>query len=173
MGRGSERHTARLATVSFVTHEGRVLLLRHPEDGDRFRGRWNGIGGHVEAGEDVCAAARRELREEAGLDVPDLVLRGVVHEAGLLGHAYVLFVFAGSVRDADVHAAEGHELRWQPLAELGALPLVHDVAVLLPRALAAGAPFTATERYDGGDRRTHLAFDARPDPPEAEAARVG
>lgn len=163
-----ERHSARLATLSFVTHGGDVLLLRHSEHGDRFRGRWNGIGGHVEAGEDVRAAARRELREEAGIDVPDLALRGVVHESGLLGHAYVLFVFVGTAPTRAVSAVEGHALCWHPLEGIEQLPLVHDVARLLPRALAAREPFTATQVYDGGDRRLDLAFDEPPG-----AARVG
>ena len=62
-----ERHTARLVTVSFVVHGGDVLLLRHPPGNDRFPGQWNGIGGHVEAGEDIRGAALRELREALGI----------------------------------------------------------------------------------------------------------
>lgn len=140
-------------------HDSSVLLVQHPEEGDRFRGQWNGIGGHVEAGEDIRAAARRELREEAGLDVDALSLRGVVHETGMVGHAHVLFVFVGSAVDARVHSPEGRALRWQPLERLAELPLVHDVSVLLPRALDAEEPFFATERYDGGDRHTEFLID--------------
>lgn len=167
MGQDLERHRARLVTLSFVLNGGDVLLLRHPDDGDRFRGRWNGIGGHIEPGEDVRAAARRELREEAGLEIGPLALRGVVHESGLLGHAHVLFVFVGTAQSRQVHAKEGHALRWQPLDAIGELPLVPDVEPLLHRALAAREPFTATETFDGGDRRTALAFDT------PGAARVG
>jgi len=94
---GATRHSARLATVALVRSGSRVLLLRHPPGSDRFAGRWNGIGGHVEAGEGVRAAARRELREEAGLEVGALRLRGVVHETGLHGHAYVVFFFVADV----------------------------------------------------------------------------
>jgi 8-oxo-dGTP diphosphatase len=148
----TERSAARLVTLSFLCSGGAVLLLRHPEDSDRFPGRWNGIGGHVEPGECIHAAARRELREEAGLDVPELELRGVVHETGLLGHAHVVFVFVGEVRECSVRSPEGLELAWHPIRELASLPLVHDVAALLPRALAAERPFFAVERYDGADR---------------------
>ena len=153
------RVDARLVAVSFVTCGEDVLLLRHPPDNDRFAGRWNGIGGHVEPGEGIRDAAIRELREETGLDVPGLVLRGVVHATGLLGRDHVVFVFRGCTEKRDVPSPEGFELRWQPIAELSSLPLVHDVAVLLPRALGAGDPFFVTEHYDGGDRRTSLRFD--------------
>lgn len=160
----AERPKARLVTLAFVTRGERVLLLRHPEGNDRFAGQWNGIGGHVERGEDIREAAQRELREETGLDVPGLALRAVIHETGLLGHDHVVFVFAAEVREAALRSPEGLELAWQPLADLDALPLVHDVAELLPRVLAAREPFFVTESYDGTDRRTSLRIgggDAR------------
>ncbi len=153
------RHSARPVTVAFVLRGDRVLLMRHPEAGDRFRGLWNGVGGHVEPGEDIRAAARRELREETGLDVPDLRLRGVVHETGLLGHAHLLFLFVGESPEGPVRPLSGVELTWQPVADLEGLPLVHDLSVLLPHALSAAEPFFATERYDGSDRNTSICID--------------
>lgn len=51
-----------------------VLVQRGKQPG---HGRWAPIGGHVEAGESDVDAARRETREETGLEV-DLV--GVVGE---------------------------------------------------------------------------------------------
>lgn len=147
---------ARLVTVSFVLHGSDVLLLRHRETSDRFAGLWNGVGGHVAAGESIGDAARRELREETGLEVRDLRLRGVVHESGLLGHAHVLFVFTARAQDRALRSPEGLQLRWQPLARVRELPLVGDVAQLLEHALAAGDPFFAVEHFDGGDRATRL-----------------
>lgn len=154
-----ERHTARLVTVSFVLHDDAVLLLQHPADGDRFRGQWNGIGGHVEPGESVLAAARRELREETGVEEPELALRGVVHESGLVGHAHVLFVFLGRARSRALRSPEGLALRWQPLDRLDELPLVHDAGELIARARTSDEVFFATGRYDGGDRPTAVHYE--------------
>jgi 8-oxo-dGTP diphosphatase len=156
----ARRHTARLATVAFLRFGEEVLLLRHGPGSDRFAGRWNGIGGHVEPGEGIRAAARRELREEAGIDVPDLRLRGVIHETGLLGHAYVVFLFVGRVAERRFAAAPGVELAWHPLAGVGTLSLVEDVAELLPALFATREPFFVTERFDGGDARVAMSIDA-------------
>jgi 8-oxo-dGTP pyrophosphatase MutT (NUDIX family) len=54
-----------------------VIAVRHPTDSDLFlhglrkdTGQWNLIGGHFKAGEAPDEAARREMKEEAGLDLP-------------------------------------------------------------------------------------------------------
>ena len=51
------------ATV-YIFHEERVLLHRH----EKF-GKWLPPGGHMEANETPPEAARREVREETGLEI--------------------------------------------------------------------------------------------------------
>jgi len=60
----------------FLRHEGAVLLLRRSEDVGSYAGRWGAVAGHAEG--DPDAAARAEIREEAGLDpgAVTLVRRG-------------------------------------------------------------------------------------------------
>lgn len=164
----ADPHRVRLVTLAFVRHDDALLLIRHPEPGARFAGQWNGIGGHVEAGEGVRAAARRELREEAGVDVPELRLRVVIHESGLLGEAWLVFVFTGEAATRTLHPAPGHEVAWHPLGALPR-PLVHDVEVLLPHVFREGDPVFLTESYDGGDVRLTLELDAPGEGASAEA----
>lgn len=42
-------------------------------------GHWNGFGGKVEPGEDITAAAEREVLEEAGITVNNLEQRGILN----------------------------------------------------------------------------------------------
>ena len=42
-------------------------------------GKWNGFGGHVEKGEEIPAAAKRELFEEAGVEVENFEKAGVLN----------------------------------------------------------------------------------------------
>ena len=59
-----------LTTLGFVMHPDaeRVLMVhRIARPGDEQLGKYNGLGGKVEPGEDVVAGMRRELREEAEL----------------------------------------------------------------------------------------------------------
>ena len=61
-------------TLCFITYGDEVLLLRGGPHKRLWAGRYNGVGGHIEAGEDVHAATLREIDEETGLTVHDLRL---------------------------------------------------------------------------------------------------
>ena len=74
-----------LATLGYVLSPdgGRVLLVhRNRRAGDLHFGKCNGLGGKLEPGEDVVAGMRREIREEAGLECDELLLRGTISWPG-------------------------------------------------------------------------------------------
>ena len=52
---------------------GRLLLQKRSTRKDTQPGKWDtSVGGHLHPGEDPLAAARREMREELGIEVQDL-----------------------------------------------------------------------------------------------------
>jgi 8-oxo-dGTP diphosphatase len=74
-----------LATLGYVMSPAgtEVLLIhRNRRAGDLHLGKYNGLGGKIEAGEDVVAGMRREIREEAGLECDELALRGTISWPG-------------------------------------------------------------------------------------------
>jgi len=152
----SGRHQACLATLAFVTHGEDVLLLRRPA-GKRFAGLWNGLGGHVEPGEDVARAAQRELWEESGLDVPSLRLAGVSHESDG-DQATLVFIFVGRSEKRTLQPPRGLELAWHPVGDLAALDLVPDLAALLPRVLSANQTLFSTVQWTGDGELVSVRF---------------
>lgn len=61
----------RAVHVVVVNARGEVLLQKRSERKDTFGGWWDiSVGGHVDVGEDYEATARRELREEMGIEAP-------------------------------------------------------------------------------------------------------
>lgn len=85
-----------LTTLAYVTtpDRARVLLChRVARSHDEQLGKYNGLGGKVERGEDVAASVRRELREEANIEATRMELRGTVAWPGFNGRDVFGFVF--------------------------------------------------------------------------------
>jgi ADP-ribose pyrophosphatase YjhB (NUDIX family) len=87
---------------------GRIVLVKRAiEPG---YGKWVFPGGYVDRGEEVTMAARREAREEAGLDVRIDRLIGIYSYAG---RTPIIIVYAASVIGGDLAVDdEGLEARW-------------------------------------------------------------
>ena len=52
-------------TVIFICKGDEYLLIKGADTKKLWAGKYNGLGGHVEKGEDVISSAKRELFEEA------------------------------------------------------------------------------------------------------------
>jgi len=155
------RYTIVPRTLTFILRGDEVLLLRLGPDRGEWAGKLNGLGGHVEAGEDIFHSARREIREEAGLSPGTLRLCGVV----LIDTGQVpgigLYVCVGEAGDdASPRASAEGDLTWVHIGDLARHPLVEDLPVLLPRALNCyrrSTTFSALSRFDP-DGTLHIDF---------------
>ena len=154
------RHVVVPRTLCFVLYNGDVLVIKRSLHKRIFPGKINGVGGHVEEGEDVAASAAREILEETGLAVTNLWLAGVVHVDGGLGQAeplpdgrmpgVMLFVCTADAPSRIVKASGEGELIWVPLADADGLDWVDGDPGLLRRALEARAtnrPFSLVKAF--------------------------
>jgi 8-oxo-dGTP diphosphatase len=138
-----------------------VLLLKGAPSKRLWANRYNGVGGHVEASEDVYAAAQRETLEETGLVVRDLRLRGVINvDAGppAADESYtgiLIFCFSARSDQRLTHPSYEGTLEWVSPERLGGLELVEDLPILLQRIAVTpedDRPFFARYAYDENDR---------------------
>jgi 8-oxo-dGTP diphosphatase len=122
-------YTPVLATLGYVlSPDGkRVLLIhRNARDDDHHLGKYNGLGGKMDRGEDVLTCMRREIREEAGIECVEMQLRGTIswpgfgrHGEDWLGFVFLITRFAGEPFRANPEGA----LEWVPVASMLDLPL--------------------------------------------------
>ena len=155
VAQSGDRYALIPRVLCFITHEDEVLLLKGAPTKRVWPGKYNGIGGHVERGEDVRAAMLREIHEEAGLAVNDLRLRGVVNINTGEPAGIAMFVFSARSSGRQVTASPEGALEWVPFDRATELDLVEDLPVLLPRVLGMRddeEPFWAYYRYDAADQ---------------------
>ena len=104
-------------------------------------GRVNALGGRLLQGEDAAAAARREVREECGVDVPEWREVLVWEDA-----EYVMHVMRGASEQArEARTLEDQEVF---LADVNALPdnVIDNLRWLVPLALDADVAFPVLVR---------------------------
>jgi 8-oxo-dGTP diphosphatase len=115
----------------------RVLLIRRKHV--PFAGRWALPGGFVDEGEALEKAARRELKEETGIEIDDLRQIGTFGDPGRDPRGWtVSVVFLARVRAKNLRPVaqdDAAEVGWHPLDALP--PLAFDHAVILKTAVGA------------------------------------
>lgn len=118
----------RPAAGVLISDGDRVLLIRR--GADPGRGRWDVPGGFLEPGETAAAAARREIREELGLELGPLDL--LLSDVNPLPEATVLdLIFVARHNGKEPRAgSDAAEYRWfhrDQLPEQLAFPTTHRI----------------------------------------------
>lgn len=170
-GARRDRHHVIPRTLIFVTRRGplsgekEMLLIKGAASKRLWANKYNGLGGHVEAGEDLLGAAQREMEEEAGLRGVPLALRGVIHidtgsePDGTARPGVMVFVFVGESQEAEspLCATSEGAPEWVAVSRLAQLPLVDDLYTLLPRLLG-GNGFVYGNYLPAADGRLSYHF---------------
>jgi 8-oxo-dGTP diphosphatase len=149
-------YTPILATLGYVmSPDGKRVLLvhRNRRAGDAHFGKYNGLGGKLEPGEDVVACMRREIREESGLECDRLLLRGTVNWPGFgkggedwFGFIFRIEQFTGTPWSENSDGA----LEWAPVDRILTLPLWEGDRFFLPLVFADEGQFHGVMPYRDG-----------------------
>jgi 8-oxo-dGTP diphosphatase len=149
-------YTPILATLGYVmSPDGKRVLLvhRNRRPGDAHFGKFNGLGGKLEVGEDVVTCMRREIREESGLECERLLLRGTISWPGFgkggedwFGFVFRIDQFSGSPRTDN---NEGM-LDWVEVERILTLPLWEGDHHFLPLVFAGDSQFHGVMPYRDG-----------------------
>ena len=151
-------------SLCFITHGSDILLLRRGEHKRIFPGRYNGVGGHIERDEDPLTSALREMREETGLELAHVRLRGLIHVDAGADNGIMVFVFTAEALSRDFIDCDEGTLEWVPRDRLDDLPLVEDLPALIPLIFDSPPdqpPFFAHSSYNELDEQL-LVFASHP-----------
>ncbi len=150
-------YTPILATLGYVLSPdgSQVLMLhRNAREDDHHLGKYNGLGGKIEADEDVLAGMIREIREEAGIECEALELRGTLSWPGFGKHGedWLAFVFVVTrFTGAPLESNPEGTLEWVAIADLDALPMWEGDRHFLPLVFDADPrPFHGVMPYRDG-----------------------
>jgi len=117
-------YTPILGTLGYVLSRDKTSVLmvhRNARPNDHAYGKYNGLGGKMERDEDVATCMKREIREEAGIEITFMQLRGTVSWPGFgkngedwLGFVFLITDWTGEPYERN---AEG-DLSWVPLERI-------------------------------------------------------
>ena len=105
----------------------KLLLIQRKNE--PCKGKWAFPGGFMEINETTLEAARRELKEETGLMVDDLIRVGVFDAVDRDPRERIITVAYYTILDKFVEVRgldDAAQARWFPLTDLPALAFDHD-----------------------------------------------
>lgn len=133
----------------FVKRGTSVLLIKGAATKRIWANKYNGVGGHVEPGEDILTAARRELLEETGLTA-DLWLCGMVVVDTGENPGIGIYVITGECPEGQPRSSAEGELEWISFLDAPGLQVVEDLPLYLDRIQKmqrGDPPFSARSYY--------------------------
>jgi len=149
-------------TLCYIEKDGCYLMLhRVKKKQDVNKGKWIGIGGHVEENEAPDECILREAKEETGLTLHNCTPRGLVTFVsdafeGEWMHLYTASDFSGELTEC----SEGI-LKWIPKQEISSLNLWQGDRIFLD-LLTKDVPYFQLKLIYRGDTLTEAILDGKP-----------
>lgn len=145
-------------TLILVFKDDKVLLQKGAQAKKLWAGLYNGLGGHIERGEDVLSSAKRELLEESGLTCADLQICGMVMIDVNEDEGILMFVLSGWNPAGEIRGSEEGIPKWIPIAQVKQLPVVEDIPLMIERVKGkhGNIPFSGHYAYGPDGKRIEV-----------------
>jgi len=131
-------YTPIMATLGYILSpdgEKTLLVHRNKRQTDQHLGKFNGLGGKMEPGEDIYTCLVREIEEEANIKCEDVILRGTINWTGFgpngedwFGFIYLIKSFSGIPKSTN----EEGDLIWVSVEDIMDLPMWEGDRFFLP-----------------------------------------
>jgi len=126
----------KLATLCYVIdkkNNSTLMIYRNKKQNDYHEGKWNGLGGKLEQGESPEDCAIREIKEESGLTVKSVKMKGFITFPLFDGNDdwYVFLFTADDFEGKLIDSPEGH-LEWIPNEKLTEINLWEGDKIFIP-----------------------------------------
>lgn len=146
----------KLATLCYVSKNNKTLMLyRNKKENDYHEGKWNGLGGKFELGETPEECAIREIKEEAGLNVKNLTLKGFITFPLFDGKDdWYVFLFVINEFDGELIDSPEGKLEWIDNDKLTRLNLWEGDKIFIPW-LFQEKFFSAKFNYENGKYKNY------------------
>lgn len=143
----------KITTLCYIENEHQVLMLhRVKKDQDPNQGKWIGVGGKLESNESPKDCILREIKEETGVEVSNLILRGIVTFILPKWENELTFVYTATCAGGELKLCEEGDLKWVNKSEVMKLNLWEGDRCFVPLLLEGHEFFSMKLIYDECDR---------------------
>ena len=137
-------------TLCYLEKDGKYLMLyRNKKKNDINGGKWIGIGGKFEKGENADECLIREVYEETGLKLDSYDYRGLIHFIPDNSEAEDMYLYTSNKFTGNMTACSEGELVWIDKNEIFNLNLWEGDKVFLRKLLDGESGFEISLYYVG------------------------
>ncbi|OGU85292.1 MAG: DNA mismatch repair protein MutT [Ignavibacteria bacterium RBG_16_35_7] len=143
----------KLATLCYVINKKNdctLMIHRTKKINDYHLGKWNGLGGKFESGESPEECAIREIKEESGLVVKNITMKGIITFPMFDGiEDWYVFLFVANEFSGELIDSNEGNLKWIQNKKLTEINLWEGDKIFIPW-LFKDKFFSAKFNYENG-----------------------